>query len=341
MNLAVALMKLPTATRAEDVFGELTGSTVEQLDAAKRLYRQMARELHPDSETGNETMMKKASALYDECKARIANGVYGQCVTLTVKSKKYELGKVLSGDEISTAYYCTGPLGVCALKLVNNGRDNDLMQREAEALKKLKGAHVVYFPGLLESFEVGGKGKSRRRANLLTLPSRACYSLEQVRAQYPGGVEPRAVAWIFKRMLAASIYVRELGLVYGGMVPSGVYVRPDDHGATLVNWYYSSTGKPLTAVHGKYRDFYPPEVLSKSDPTPAVDIYMAAKCASYLLEGQVVPRAMQGFLNACLLPSPQRRFSDALKAHKDFDEVLEDVYGAPKFIPFRMSEVTT
>lgn len=100
----------------------------------------------------------------------------------------------------------------------------------------------------------------------------------------------------------------------------------------------------VKALSVAWESFYAPEILVKATPTPATDIYMAAKCAVYLLGGNVetnqmpdsVPSQVQAFFQASLLPATRARPQDAWELHDLFDKLMLQVVGPRKFRPFTM-----
>jgi hypothetical protein len=89
---------------------------------------------------------------------------------------------------------------------------------------------------------------------------------------------------------------------------------------------------------------YPKEVMRKQIPAPSTDIYMGAKSMVYLLGGDPttglfpssVPIDMQHYFKACLNASPSSRPQDALSLLREFEKLLEKLYGPRKFRRFTM-----
>jgi serine/threonine protein kinase len=100
----------------------------------------------------------------------------------------------------------------------------------------------------------------------------------------------------------------------------------------------------VKAISVAWESFYAPEILVKRTPTPATDLFQAAKCAVYLLGGDVetnqmpdtVPPQVKAFLQASLLPATSARPQDAWELHDSFDRLMLAVVGERKFRPFVM-----
>lgn len=100
----------------------------------------------------------------------------------------------------------------------------------------------------------------------------------------------------------------------------------------------------VKAIAVDWEPFYAPEVLLKRTPTPATDVFMAAKCAVYLLGGNpetnqmpaTVPDQMKAFFQASLLPATRARPQDAWELHDVFDRLMLQLVGPRKFRPFSL-----
>jgi serine/threonine protein kinase len=106
--------------------------------------------------------------------------------------------------------------------------------------------------------------------------------------------------------------------------------------------------KYIQAISVAHEKFYAPEVFAKKTPTPATDIYMAAKVAVALLGGNVetnqmpdsVPVQIKAFLQASLLPATRLRPQDAWELHDAFTALLLNVVGKPTYRPLVMPLVS-
>lgn len=342
MTPTALITKIDRASSPEEAFGKLT-----DVDALTKLFRAMARVLHPDrcKVAGAAAAMAKLTDLRERAEAELRAGTYGTA-TATIRAKQaYSHVRSLAAGDICDVYlgdYLEAGRNVtAAIKIARDPRDADLLQNEARALAKLRGDATFskYVPRLIESARIPLGGKDRP-ANVLSYRPGG-YTLGQVIAAYPAGVEPRAFAWMWRRMLEALSWAHDCGLVHGAVLPEHVVVRPDDHGAKLIDWTASvKIGEPLRILSPSREAYYPPEVAAKLPATAATDIYMAAACGVALLGGDVasVPRAIDSCLRACLISNPRRRTSDVKRLYREFDDVLRGLYGTPKFHPFEMPE---
>ncbi len=165
------------------------------------------------------------------------------------------------------------------------------------------------------------------------------YTLEQVHDQHPR-LDGRHLAWIGKRLLTVLGFAHRQGLVHGAVLPCHVLLDPANHGLQLVGWGHSARlGERLQTISTRHRAWYPSEVLGKQPTSVGTDLFLTARCLVYLAGGDPlrdalpasVPAAMQRFLHGCLLPRASMRPDDAWDLLDEFDELLHDLYGPPKF----------
>ena len=346
------LQLLRRAWCAEDVFGPLNGDGQATL---KQRYRLLVAIAHPDHNPTRGVEAKEAFLLlqtwYAAAQSWVEQGASNPAPQISAATRLHQyVGYELpvQGDLCELF-----PVDVSGervlLKVTCRPRDNDLVEVEAQTLRRLDrgltGKSVrAHFPTLVEDFLLGDAEGNHRRVNVLR--AEVDYvSLEEIIRAYPRGLAVADAAWIFNRMLAALGVAHSLGIVHGAVVPAHVLIRPSDHNGMLIDWCYSvAVGETIQAVSPPYLADYPPEVHARQPATGATDIYMAARTMARLLGGNGaspepppgIPKPLVALLRACLLPSPQRRASDAWQVFDDFQQILERLYGSPKFRPFPM-----
>jgi len=295
-------------------------------------------------------------------------------VVVETKSKKFILTDLLCKGDVCDIYLCTynddGLDRTAVFKVVQHGSDNDLVENEAKILTKIYPPNQVeekfyrLLPRLLDSFVLKGPG-SQRRVNILPWFNEH-HSLERV-LQVHKQIDFRDMVWMFKRTLMAVGFAHEKkNVVHGALIPPHIMIHPLDHGAKILGWSYAVHIPPpkapdnlfdhvlddsflavpyVRAISAEYRDYYAPEILKKSTPTAATDIYMAARCATALVTGNPkgrmpndVPKEVRAFFLSCLADDPKNRPQNAWDAHEDLDIILKRVVGPNKYRPFAMPE---
>ncbi|ONH36454.1 serine/threonine-protein kinase [Protofrankia sp. BMG5.30] len=351
------------------LFGRGGDASGADLRAARRAYRRLARMVHPDAVPADRRLDAQAAftrlgRLWERYQREIAGGAAsGQAVVITSKYV-YTVGGVYTRGDIATLSEVTytaggvggtgggdGAVAGALLKIPRSATDNDLMEREAAALRQLAGRgekrFAAYVPRLVETFRhrdsVGGE---LRRVNVIER-AHGFRSLAELRAVCPDGLDACDVAWMWRRLLVALGYAHQAGVVHGAVVPDHVLIHPDDHGLVLVDWCYSvitapdgpggagGAGGHVPAMVDRFADMYPPEVAARQPPSAATDIHLATKCMTYLLRDDV-PRPILRFARGCTLPAMSRRPRDAWRLLGEFDELLERLYGPRRFRPLHV-----
>ncbi|AGZ44726.1 lipopolysaccharide kinase InaA family protein [Actinoplanes friuliensis] len=313
-------------------FGDLidSGPGAAVVDAG-HAYRMLVKVVHPDVAPAGlgvtaTAAFAKLSALWAGRDGRV----------LTTRRATYRVGGVVASGDIAELHTIDGDAAL--LKLPRRPGDNDLMQAEATALKKLASdgdpKFRAYAPRLIETFTHEDAAKARRTAVIMER-QRGFVSLAEVRAAYPDGLDPRDVAWMWRRLLTGLGWAHRAGLVHGAVLPEHVLIHPAEHGVVLVDWCYSvAPGATIPALVATHRDAYPPEVTGKQPATAATDIYMATGLMLGLIGRP--PEALRRFARGCLYDAPRMRPQDAWSLLGEFDELLENLYGPRRFRPFAM-----
>lgn len=348
---------LDKARRPEDIFGE-------SITDAYKAYRKLARQAHPDKYIEDDVqvateLMARINVLWKRAQDRIESNVYGQAYVETLRTKSFEiaLGLKLRDGDICTQYDCQFSLigdvtkspGIVKISL--DPKNNDLVQNEAAIVRELRSHRddERYFPfisNVVDSFMYSDEANKRTRhqANLLA-KCEGFYSLEEVAKEYPNGLDPRDMAWMFRRLLIALYFTHKHDIVHGAVTPAHVLIHPEQHGLTLVDWSYAvKSGQPLKAVVPVYRSYYPPEVFAKQPTDTTLDICMAARTMVRLLDpgliGVQIPTPLRAFFRACTLPDARLRPRDAGKLLEDFDELIDKMWPR-RFRPFSMPAVAS
>lgn len=348
------------ATRPQDIFGET--ATFEE---AQRVYRELARENHPDRLPDDATPEEIAAATDSFIQLtqmwEIARGLFDTGswddpglagLTVTSKKRKHLIGARLERGDIADIYRC----GAGIIKIARSPKDGDLMRREVTAIKKIRrDAHEskhVYLPRLVDALRVKDSSRVERQANVFDsmivnrpVDSGQWVTLADVAKAYPGGIHPKDMAWMWRRLLTALSLAHDAGIVHHAPFPEHVMILPPEHGVVLIDWCYSAeVGTPPVAIIPRYRDWYPEEVTEKKPSTPATDIFLAAKSMVKVLGGdpvigklrEPVPRALRAHFKACTLPQAKMRPEDAVSVLRSFDSIIERLWGRRKFHEFRM-----
>ncbi|MDP9864618.1 MULTISPECIES: lipopolysaccharide kinase InaA family protein [Streptosporangium] len=317
---AEAVALVAAARTPDDLFGR---------EAPHRAYRRLARLLHPDLASGPDaaTAFVKLAGLWA---ARDRADRAAETV-ITTRRGAYRLTGVFRRGASAVLY---GTDGDTLLKIPHSHMDNDLMRREAEALTTIArdGDPLLlpYVPRLVESFR-HRSGGVERQANVISRAPEGFVSLAEIARRRPV-LDPRDVAWIWRRLLVAVGTAHRAGVVHGAVFGHHVLVHPIDHGLILVDWGQSvPLGRPLTALVARHRDDYPPEVLARRPATQATDIHLATRCVAALM-GDQAPAPIRAFVRGSLAGPPR----DAWRLLRELDDLLDDLYGPRRYRPLHL-----
>ncbi len=341
MDFDSAVAALRAARTPQDVFGD-------DRRAGARVYRALAKLVHPDrvgsAEAAAATVaFGRLTSLWSMLGSR-GHGD-GHTATIVTRTATYRVGARIAVDELAEyrpAQADHGPV-VFKVALRHPGRplDNDLLRREATALRRIgRGAPArltAYLPQIRDAFTHRDQSTGVDRAVNVFDPLSGFVSLASVQSAFPAGIDARDAAWMWRRLLVALGIAHRAGVVHGAVVPDNVLIEPEQHGLVLVNWCYAAVGDAdlVPALIGRYRDWYAPEIVARGEPTPGSDIYLAARCLEALLGGRA-PTEIGRFVLGCRRPTPAARPQDAWQVLAEFDELLEKLYGPRRFRPFAL-----
>lgn len=174
------------------------------------------------------------------------------------------------------------------------------------------------------------------------------HSLLDVKAHYPDGVDPKDMAWMFRRLLVVLGFTHKAAYIHGAVLPQHVMIHPDLHGLVLLDWTHAEQ-MPETDDNDRlllvdtYKHWYPQEATSQYAGVHT-DLFMAANLMSWLMGGDpenvVLPSGIEReyriFLSTLLNVDWKQRPNDAWEVLRHFDALIERLYGKRKFRPFHI-----
>jgi hypothetical protein len=239
------------------------------------------------------------------------------------------------------------------LNVAKDPEYNNFILKEARILGELaKGIEsenfAPYIPPLVETFMYFQNGVDHS-VNVFPLPE-GWYTLEQVRDRYPEGIDPKDMAWIFRRLLAAIGFAHLNNVIHGAVLPQNIFVLPEQHGLILSNWCFSAKitdqgDSFIQAISKKYEKWYPSDVIELKPAQPSIDLYMASEVMVHILGGNVekrlmtpsVPDEIKTFISNSTSPLKRLQSQDAWELQDEFDILIEKLWGKRKFHPFTMN----
>jgi hypothetical protein len=322
-SVADAIREVMSAAGARELFGT---------EEPARRFRRLAWLLHPDRVPAADRPQATEAFIRLTTLWRGGHGT-----VIRVRDAEYRLGVRAYTGDLADLY----DVGADRLvKLPRQPANNDLMEREARALRLLADQgdprYLPYVPRLVDSFRHHDTATGARRRVNVVAAAPGLHSLAEVRAAYPDGLDPRDAAWMWRRLLVVLGFAHRAGLAHGAVLPGHVLIQPAEHGVVLVDWCYSAMGADrVPAMVPAYADWYPAEVRDRRETGPGTDIAMASRCMAWLMANRA-PRELRRFAAGCALPSPRQRPDDAWRLLAELDELLEGLFGPRKFRPFTL-----
>jgi hypothetical protein len=357
---------LQNATLPEDVFGPLDGSLREKTAVLLAEFRRIATLVHPDRYANSADQSAAADAfvrlqaVHQNALERIDAGTYRSrnpdpdTIRIQSPQRTYHLTGAYRLGQAVTIY----PAACLITDRVEDVQveigPEDPLRHAATALNTLKDQvdydrFSAYFQLPIETFRVQ-MGTSTFAASVYGDRS-GWYSLADVAVKYPAGIDPRDMAWIFRRMLTAVGFVHRAGIIHGALFPENVLIEPDQHGLMLTNFYSASSFASVINSPVIYlppgRDGWMPVIPDAGALlSPGFDLYLASQCMRFVLGGDPpdrnalsgIPPAINSFLRGCCLPDIRACPQDAWQVLQEFDQLIEKMWGERQFHPFKMAQ---
>lgn len=291
-------------------------------------YKRLLASTHPDRFESGSDQQRRAESLFKRL------GEWHEWNENPPEVNGYVLREKIGSGDVCDVFKASKSGELFVLKQPRTASCNNLLAKEMECLRQLQeqsngDTFSHYFPNPVETFESSGK-----RHNVFTWVDGLC-TVDEILKVHPFGVDGRHIGWMFKRLLTAIGYAHTKEWINCGITPQHVLFNADNHGAMLLGWIHATQpNHECRIVSKKYRGWYPDEILKAKKPLPASDVYMAAKLMIHLAGGmQHMPDPMRSFMKGCLLQSPAMRGGDAWEIHDQFDSLLFELYGPPRFVP--------
>lgn len=317
------------ARTARDLFPES--------DAARGRYRRLAKLVHPDV-NDNDPRAESAFARLQKLWNEFSNGGLSASSAVAYQTKRhtYEVGNLLARGDISNVYAATYDAGHerVVIKMPRSPVNSDLIVNEITTLKTLSSEVPenlkMFHPTMVDSFRHRdvASGKDRRAVVLQELEG--FYTLAQVIAAYPQGIEGRDLAWIARRLFVALAAAHDVDIAHGAVTPENVMIHPTMHGVVLIDWVHAKPfGETLTSISSPYRLDYGTKIAKPLDHR--LDVQMSSHTLESLL-GRRPAKPFRAFFKGCRVSSAP----PAGQLFQEFDELLTRLYGKRKYHPFTM-----
>jgi serine/threonine protein kinase len=359
-NLEPIYHLITQASVAEDIF-KCTDlnlpSDMLQKEVEKR-YNTLLKVINPDSyqsvinSEAAIDVRDQLNSFYDLAKISIENGIYGinnikknihlDHKTFQVGNRKYYIGQKLKESDLFTfynGYLDLGEIyGEIIIKLVNNSKDNQLIQNEIRILDYLYSKPVPqrkHLPVFLNHFEVGTKKG-------IILRKISGYNFREISKYYPQGIDQKHMIWMLDRLLSLFGYIHSQGIIHGHLSPSHTIIRPNNHNAFILGWGNAMFHNELKGRKFNSESiFMAPELKNGGVIGPWSDIYSIGKLMIFILNGNLetneLPNSVEPkickLLQSMVQLNPQNRPQDAWDLHEQ-QTIIKDSLWERKFLNF-------
>lgn len=262
----------------------------------------------------------------------------------------YKIASKLATGTYTNVFVCDD--GGTLLKVVNNSKNEDRLNTEAEVIRKLKTTELAdLFPDLLTTtktilsedlrscddcpdrficFTTNKKVCSRRNSALVYRYDPNMPSLDKVMKAYPNGIDEKDMVWMFKRLLGAIWTAHNCGIVHSAILPEHILLNLETHGIWLIDWMHINNLGKKPKINKVGDDSYYPDYQIRAENSAALDIHMAAMCMTELIGKQHLTREIETVLRASTMGA-----TDAKVVHERLDKEVKKLWGSV-FRPFKI-----
>ena len=239
-ELEMIANRLTQAKMPEEVFGNIQAQRDEMFLLLQKNYRAIAKIAHPDmyhtkpEQILAQTTFQLLTDWLGKANEKIKSGEYGRPVDpsktiLQTKKRRYSVDGAYIQEGIFNLYPCSyvedGRVHRSVLKIVRDWHNNDLAENGARILRILARGEDAetfspYLPNLVESFVYESGGVNRQAVILEKYDG--WYSWEDVHQVYPKGVDPKDMAWMWRRLLVVLGFSHSKKILHGAVLPRNV-----------------------------------------------------------------------------------------------------------------------
>jgi hypothetical protein len=265
-----------------------------------------------------------------------------------VGGERWAVLRFVAHGEIADVYQVRrvrppGELGL--LKRLRDEADRPMLEQEWSVLQELlasdaPGAAAIV-PRLTQPIARGtaeGGPRSGSTAVVLRWAHGFEHTLEDLRAAFPGGLDPRQGVWMWRRVLETLAFVHAAGFVHGAVLPQHLLVERGEHGLRLVGFGCAGrAGAELAALVANHETLYPQELRGGGDVQPHHDLVMSARTLAWTLGADakgVLPAAVPAKLARLLDDCGNGQYKGSARQLQEHLGVLaRELFGAPSFHP--------
>jgi hypothetical protein len=293
------------------------------LAAAKKQYRTLSRQWHPDF-GGDATVFAHIAKLWKEAEAKLSAGRWNGSTLSHFQSRSGETwsrqsragapfshGHSLLCDDsvIYIADATTDPTLLTNFHTLNFTYASNRMREEFE--RYLPKSSTTWLHDGSFYVEVAKTPDLLRLRDVVT---------------HLGPLDPRHTAWIVSSLLNLCCYLAFADLVHGDISPDTYFISPKHHSGALLGgwWYTTARGKPLTLLPRRTVSVLPFKSAVTKLASSQIDLELV----------RLTAREMSG-----PMPEPMRTWlsepgsGGAVEQYGQWGKVLEQTFGKRRFTP--------
>ena len=279
---------------------------------------------------------------------------HGHAAWFSLGESHWTEGPLLARGEISDVYAARRarwPTERAVVKVLREDRERERFDHEWDVLRQLQRSAAPQAAALLGRLpepiahgEAAGAAFAGRRVSIRRWAGGFTHTLEAFQHAFPGGIEPRASVWIWRRILEVLAFLHGEGLVHGAILPCHLLVEDGEHGIRLVGLGCADRpGTSLRTVVERFAAHYPATVTASRRLSIAADVAMSARCMAAVLGGEPaqgsvpsrVPAPLATVLREVAL-SGAAGPDAAWVLRERLGAVAREVFGPPAFCPLEM-----
>lgn len=277
------------------------------------------------------------AAAYRKALADWNNAAAAGISPLSIGDAHWGALRTIAHGEISDVYLARRtrwPSELVLFKVVRSDDDAPLLENEYRVLEGIGEDLGVRVPEPVAF----GRASNGHMAAAFRWANGFTHTFEMVREVHPGGIEPIAAIWVWRRILETLAALHRNGIVHGAITPKHLLVQQGEHGVRLVGFSCAGReGDPLRLICTDFESLYPAHVLDSEKLARVADMIMAARCVSYLLGNRKdVPGPLADLLRLAGADDPDRH-GNAWSLREDVGAIGQKLFGPPSFHPIDLS----
>lgn len=301
-------------------------------DVAKKLYRQLAKQYHPDtnSDPNAAQAFQRLQELFTEAKDKFEKGIWNvkNLIVLKTKNNKtirfkydvektFELGICYVGkehimyvfEEKHKKYYENAKQMIGSIKYADSN-----MEKEFSKL----------MPKIVASYQV------EDGRYLIVLKNNKMIPISTLMEEHKEKITDRHVAWILSRVNNLNCFLSFNKIVLNGINTDNCFIDTDNHSVALYGgwWYARPENEKMIGTTGEIFSVMPIKNKTEKIALHSTDMESIRKMAKKILYNpNTTPKAFIDWLE-------KGSSEDAFKEFSSWNDTLDKAYGERKFIKF-------